>query len=116
MINLVLLVTSQRFAHTDVSFPNFDGYRLDSTKNPNKPAIETADDRRGVPNAIIYGVGGMITLAATKEVVQTFVMYKSMPADQKALAAIEIDMNSVPEGQVQFQVLLLFGCILDEDL
>jgi hypothetical protein len=38
-----------------VTFPNFDEYRLDSTKDPNKPALETEDDRRGVPNAMMYG-------------------------------------------------------------
>jgi hypothetical protein len=45
-------------------------------------------------------VGGMVTLLAAKEVIQTLVVYKSMAADQRALAAIEIDMNAVPEGQV----------------
>jgi hypothetical protein len=42
----------------------------------------------------------MITLLGAKQVVQTAVIYKSMAADQRALAAIEIDMNAVPEGQV----------------
>lgn len=41
-----------------------------------------------------------MTLMAAKELVQTLVIYKSMAADQRALAAIEIDMNAVPEGQV----------------
>jgi len=96
-----IAVTSLRFAHTDVTFPNFDDYRLDSTKDPHKPSIETEDDRRGVPNAMIYGVGGMVTLVAAKELIQTLVIYKSMAADQRALAAIEIDMNAVPEGQTK---------------
>jgi len=96
-----IALTTVRFAHTDVQFPNFDNYRLDSTKDPLKPALETEDDRRGAPNAIMYGVGGMLTLMAAKEVIQTLVVYKSMAADQRALAAIEIDLNSIPEGQTK---------------
>ncbi|KAI6234575.1 Cytochrome b-c1 complex subunit Rieske, mitochondrial [Aphelenchoides fujianensis] len=94
-------VEEKRLAHTDVQFPNFDSYRLDSTKDPNKPAIETEDDRRGVPNAIIYGVGGMVTLLAAKQIATTAVYYKAMAADQRALAAIEVNMNDVPEGQTK---------------
>lgn len=96
-----LVVTALRFAHTDVQFPNFDSYRLDSTKNPNQPALETEDDRRGVPDAVVHGVGGMVTLLAAKEIVQTLVYYKSMAADQRALAAIEISMQEIPEGQTK---------------
>ncbi|KAI6181179.1 Cytochrome b-c1 complex subunit Rieske, mitochondrial [Aphelenchoides besseyi] len=95
------LAEEKRTAHTDVQFPNFDNYRLDSTKDPNKPALETEDDRRGVPNAIIYGVGGMVSLLAVKQIAQTAVYYKAMAADQRALASIEVDMNDIPEGQTK---------------
>ncbi|KAI6207074.1 Cytochrome b-c1 complex subunit Rieske, mitochondrial [Aphelenchoides besseyi] len=95
------LADEKRTAHTDVQFPNFDNYRLDSTKDPNKPALETEDDRRGVPNAIIYGVGGMVSLLAVKQIAQTAVYYKAMAADQRALASIEVDMNDIPEGHTK---------------
>lgn len=55
----------------------------------------------------------MVTLLAAKELVQTLVVYKSMAADQRALAAIEIDMNAIPEGQVRSNICLevLFVCL-----
>ncbi|TMS38671.1 hypothetical protein L596_005343 [Steinernema carpocapsae] len=94
-------VTSRRFAHTDVKFPNFDNYRQDSTLDASKPARETEDERRAVPVALYYGVGGMMSLFGVKEVVQTLVSYKAMAADQRALASIEIKMDDVPEGQTK---------------
>uniref|UniRef100_A0AAF5D0L4 Cytochrome b-c1 complex subunit Rieske, mitochondrial n=1 Tax=Strongyloides stercoralis TaxID=6248 RepID=A0AAF5D0L4_STRER len=94
-------VTSRRFAHTDVKFPNFDGYRQDSTLDPTKPARETEDARRTVPHAVFYGVGGVISLMAGKEVVQKVVAYKGMAADQRALASIEIKLDEIPEGSTK---------------
>uniref|UniRef100_A0AC35F7G0 Cytochrome b-c1 complex subunit Rieske transmembrane domain-containing protein n=1 Tax=Panagrolaimus sp. PS1159 TaxID=55785 RepID=A0AC35F7G0_9BILA len=94
-------IATQRAAHTDVQFPNFDSYRHDSTKDPSQPARATEDDRRAIPSAALYGVGGMLTLYAGKEVVQTLVTYKAMAADQRALAAIEIKLADVPEGQTK---------------
>uniref|UniRef100_A0A0K0FK84 Cytochrome b-c1 complex subunit Rieske, mitochondrial n=1 Tax=Strongyloides venezuelensis TaxID=75913 RepID=A0A0K0FK84_STRVS len=91
-------VTSRRYAHTDVKFPNFDGYRLDSTLDPTKPSRETEDSRRSIPSTVLYGAGGVIGLMAAKEIVQTFASYKSMAADQRALASIEIKLDEIPEG------------------
>uniref|UniRef100_A0AC35TVE8 Cytochrome b-c1 complex subunit Rieske, mitochondrial n=1 Tax=Rhabditophanes sp. KR3021 TaxID=114890 RepID=A0AC35TVE8_9BILA len=82
-------VSSRRFAHTDVNFPNFDGYRRESTLDPTKPARETEDQRR------------VIGVMAGKEIVQKLVTYKAMAADQKALASIEIDLSTIPLGQTK---------------
>ncbi|CAB3405895.1 unnamed protein product [Caenorhabditis bovis] len=94
-------VTSRRFAHTDVTFPNFESYRRDSAKNPQVPARDTEDQRRALPTALYYGAGGVLSLWAGKEVVQTLVAYKAMAADQRALASIEINMKDIPEGQTK---------------
>lgn len=94
-------VTSRRFAHTDVSFPSFDKYRRESTLDSHMPARETEDERRAVPAGIFYGVGGMMSLMAVKELAQMVVTYKSMAADQQALASIEIKMSDIPEGQTK---------------
>jgi ubiquinol-cytochrome c reductase iron-sulfur subunit len=94
-------VTSRRLAHTDVTFPNFDEYRHDATKDVTKPARETEDDRKAMYNGAFYGVGGMIALYATKEIAQTLVYYKAMAADQRALASIEIKLSEIPEGQTK---------------
>jgi hypothetical protein len=55
---------------------------------------------------MIYGVGGMLTLMISREAIQTAVYYKAMAADQRALAAIEIDMNKIPEGQVILKICI----------
>ncbi|GMT24407.1 hypothetical protein PFISCL1PPCAC_15704 [Pristionchus fissidentatus] len=94
-------VTSRRFAHTDVAFPDFSKYRSESTLDPSKPARDTEDARRALPVAVYYGVGGMMSLWAGKEVIQTMVSYKAMAADQRALASIEIAMADIPEGQTK---------------
>lgn len=47
----------------------------------------------------------MLTLLTAKEVAQKIVYYKSMSADQRALASIEIDLADVPEGKV---ILIIF--------
>ncbi|KAI1714596.1 ubiquinol cytochrome reductase transmembrane region domain-containing protein [Ditylenchus destructor] len=92
-------VAARRFAHSDVVFPNFEKYRHDSTKDPNKSSRDSEDDRRALPNIFYYGVGGMLTLHAGKEIVQTVVRFKAMPADQLALATIEVNLNDIPEGK-----------------
>ncbi|GMS95610.1 hypothetical protein PENTCL1PPCAC_17785 [Pristionchus entomophagus] len=94
-------VTSRRLAHTDVSFPDFSKYRRESTLDASKPARDTEDPRRALPVAVYYGVGGMMSLWAGKEVIQTMVAYKAMAADQRALASIEINMSDIPEGQTK---------------
>ncbi|KHN86569.1 Cytochrome b-c1 complex subunit Rieske, mitochondrial [Toxocara canis] len=94
-------VTSRRFAHTDVSFPNFDKYRQESTLDIVSPASETEDQRRALPIAVFYGVGGMMSLLVAKESVQTIVAFKAMAADQRALASIEVKMDEIPEGQTK---------------
>ena len=43
----------------------------------------------------------MLTLLAGKEIVQKIVIFKSMSADQRALASIEIDLADVPEGKTK---------------
>ncbi|MFH4974676.1 hypothetical protein AB6A40_001385 [Gnathostoma spinigerum] len=96
-----ITVSSRRFAHTNVRFPNFDKYRVGDTRSGSEAVLGGIDSNRFVPSAIYYGVGGVISLLAAKEVVQTVVTYKAMAADQKALASIEIKMDDIPEGQTK---------------
>uniref|UniRef100_A0A1I7XAI0 Cytochrome b-c1 complex subunit Rieske, mitochondrial n=1 Tax=Heterorhabditis bacteriophora TaxID=37862 RepID=A0A1I7XAI0_HETBA len=94
-------VSSRRLAHTDVQVPDMSAYRLESTLDTEKAARDTEDGRRALPHAVYYGVGGVMSLWAGKETVQTMVLYKAMAADQRALASIEINMNEIPEGQTK---------------
>ena len=52
----ICAVNKRNASHTDIVFPNFDDYRLESVKNPTgSEASESVDDRRGTPSAIVYG-------------------------------------------------------------
>lgn len=46
-------------------------------------------------------VNGAVYLYMATKLVQSLVTYKSMPADQLAMANTEIDLNEIPEGQVR---------------
>ncbi|KAL6738901.1 hypothetical protein Aduo_012397 [Ancylostoma duodenale] len=76
-------------------------YRRESTLDPEKSARDTEDERRALQHTVYYGAGGVMSLWATKEMVQAMVYFKGMPADQVALATIEVDTNEIPEGQTR---------------
>uniref|UniRef100_A0A915MDQ8 Cytochrome b-c1 complex subunit Rieske, mitochondrial n=1 Tax=Meloidogyne javanica TaxID=6303 RepID=A0A915MDQ8_MELJA len=98
----ICAVNKRNASHTDIVFPNFDDYRLESVKNPTGPeASESVDDRRGTPSAIVYGVGGACSVISAKVILNTLVEYKSMPADMKAMASVEINLDEVPEGKTK---------------
>nr|CDJ82046.1 Ubiquinol cytochrome reductase transmembrane region and Rieske [2Fe-2S] iron-sulphur domain containing protein [Haemonchus contortus] len=91
-------VSSRRFAHTDVKFPDFSEYRREVTLDTHKAARDTEDQRRSLSQAVLYGAGGVMSLWAAKEVTQIAVIYKAMAADQRALASIEVNLDEIPEG------------------
>lgn len=91
-------VTQARFAHTDVVFPNFDDYRRESTKDPTKPARDSEDERRAFTGMMTYGVAAIVGLYTAKSCVQKIVMYKGPMKTSLALAAVEVDISSIPEG------------------
>lgn len=94
-------VTTRRFAHTDIAFPNFDEYRRKETLDPTKPARDSESKRRAVNHLVCYGVGGALALIASKEFIQESVIYKSMPSDQIALGTTEINLDEISEGQTR---------------
>lgn len=93
-------VTSHRLSHTDVSFPKYDASeRSKAVADPTKPARDTEDSRRATAQGLLFGVSGAVYLYMATKLVQALVIYKSMPADQLAMANTEIDLNEIPEGQ-----------------
>ncbi len=56
-VTLFLLVPQQvRFSHTDVTnVPSFDGYRLNSTKDPHSVASKTEVQRKVFAYTIAFG-------------------------------------------------------------
>ena len=94
-------MTAQRFFHSDIRFPKLDEARRKDTTDPKTPARQTEDIRRATPTSILYALGGALGLMAAKEGVEDVIRYKWIPADQQALASVEIDLNEIPEGQVK---------------
>lgn len=90
--------TQLRWAHTDISVPDFTDYRRDSTKSPNVPASESDDSRKNFSYVL---TGGLAVAGAygAKGVVTQFVSSMSASADVLALAKIEVKLAEIPEGK-----------------
>jgi len=92
-------VSSQvRWAHTDITVPDFSSYRRDSTKNPEAKSDQNEDTRK---NFTYLMAGGLSVGAAygAKSVVTHFISSMSASADVLALAKIEIKLADIPEGK-----------------
>ncbi|KAL1517632.1 hypothetical protein ABEB36_001370 [Hypothenemus hampei] len=90
--------TQIRWAHTDISVPNFDNYRKSSTKDPNIRNSDTEDSRKNFTYLIAGGLGASSAYAA-KNVITFFIQSMSASADVLALAKIEIKLADIPEGK-----------------
>lgn len=92
-------VSSQvRWAHTDITVPDFTDYRKDSTKNPALKTSDTEDSRK----AFAYLLSGSAAVAGAygaKSVVTQFVSSMSASKDVLALATIEVKLGEIPEGK-----------------
>lgn len=106
---------SFRWAHTDITVPNWDEYRRNSTKNPETKTSATEDNRKNFTYLIAGGLGAGSAYGA-KTVITHFVSSMSASADVLALAKIEIKLSDIPEGKsVTFKwrgkgFLLIFLC------
>lgn len=90
--------TQIRWAHTDISVPDFTDYRRDATKDPNVPASESEDSRKNFSYLLTGGLGVAAAYGA-KGVVTQFVSSMSASADVLALAKIEVKLGEIPEGK-----------------
>ena len=86
-----------RFSHTDVSVPDFNAYRREASKDPNKPNT-TEVSRRAFTYLMVAGMG-VTCVHAGKNVVLDFLATMSASADVLALAKIEVDLTTIPEGK-----------------
>lgn len=92
-------VSSQiRWAHTDITVPNWDNYRKDSTKNPNVKSTDHEDTRK-IFTYVMASALGVGTAYGAKSVVTYFVSSMSASADVLAMAKIEIKLADIPEGK-----------------
>lgn len=90
--------TQIRWAHTDITVPDWGGYRRDSVKNPNAKSTESEDYRKNF-TYLISATLGVSSAYAAKSVVTYFVSSMSASADVLALAKIEIKLADIPEGK-----------------
>lgn len=89
--------TQVRFSHTDVSMPDFSAYRREVSQDPNKPNTSEIS-RRAFTYLMVAGMG-VTGLHAGKNVLLDFVSTMSASADVLALAKIEVDLTTIPEGK-----------------
>lgn len=89
--------TQVRFSHTDVTVPDFGDYRRPASQDSNKP-MSNDISRRAFTYMMVAGMG-ITGMHAGKKVVQDFLATMSASADVLALAQIEIDLNTIPEGK-----------------
>lgn len=89
---------SVRGAHTDVRVPNFDEYRNSYTENANESSKVHADDKQTYSYISTFGVG-LATAYGAKAIVRDIVANLAPSADVLALAKIEVDLNTIPEGK-----------------
>lgn len=87
-----------RFAHTDISIPDFSAYRRNDTQDPKAKYSETIDKRQNF-TYLIAAAGGAGGAYAAKSLVTHFVSSMAAAADVLALAKIEIKLSDIPEGK-----------------
>ncbi|XP_003745589.1 cytochrome b-c1 complex subunit Rieske, mitochondrial [Galendromus occidentalis] len=85
-----------RLAHTDLKVPNFDHYRPDDRKTVTKNSRES---KVSVGSYVAGAAVGVAGLYSAKNTVAFFVEAMAASADILALAKIEIDVTSIPEGK-----------------
>ncbi|KAG5880167.1 hypothetical protein JTB14_001657 [Gonioctena quinquepunctata] len=92
-------VSSQvRWAHTDITVPDWTNYRKEGTKNPEAKSSDSEDSRKN----FTYLMAGALSVGGAygaKSVVTHFVSSMSASADVLALAKIEIKLADIPEGK-----------------
>ncbi|KZC09264.1 Cytochrome b-c1 complex subunit Rieske, mitochondrial [Dufourea novaeangliae] len=88
----------KRLAHSDVQWPDYSAYRPDSTQDPTCKSKESAPNRK-VTAYVVSAVAGVYGTYGAKSLVQFFVGTLSASADVLALAKIEVNLSSIPEGK-----------------
>lgn len=87
-----------RWAHTDITVPDWSGYRRPSTKSPNTPSKDTEDSRKSF-TYLLSGTAAVVSAYSAKALVTQFISSMSASADVLALAKIEIKLSEIPEGK-----------------
>ena len=89
-------VVQARYGHTDLTVPNFDEYRHEETRDPKKHSDSYS---RQATSYVVMGGFGVITAHSMKNSITQFLASMGATADVLALAKIEVDLSSIPEGK-----------------
>lgn len=87
-----------RWAHTDITVPDWGNYRRNSVKDPNRSSSESEDTRKNF-TYLMSAALGVGSAYGAKSVVTYFVSSMSATADVLALAKIEVKLGDIPEGK-----------------
>lgn len=85
-----------RYAHSDLVVPDFSEYRKESGQESNQ---NTNDLGRRATTYVVLAGGGVTAVHAAKNIVTDLLGTMGATADVLALAKIEVDLNSIPEGK-----------------
>ena len=93
--------SSVRYAHTDITVPDFSVYRSEM-KEAGRNFREEEDERKLRAKTFNYAISASLWMGgayAAKNTVTMFVESMSASADILALSAVELDLSEVPEGK-----------------
>ncbi|XP_031565379.1 cytochrome b-c1 complex subunit Rieske, mitochondrial-like [Actinia tenebrosa] len=95
--NKLLGKSQVRFSHTDVKIPDFGDYRRETTRDTSL-ANQSDMSRRAFTYMVVAGMG-ITGVHVGKNMLVDFLSTMSASADVLALAKIEVDLDSIPEGK-----------------
>ena len=87
-----------RYAHTDVSSPDFSHCRRESNADPHKPASETKDQRK----IFTYGLTAVSTIPAMylgKGIAKGYLSLFEANKKVLAMSSVEVDISGIAEGK-----------------
>nr|XP_033797831.1 cytochrome b-c1 complex subunit Rieske, mitochondrial [Geotrypetes seraphini] len=90
--------SSVRFAHNDITVPDFSDYRRQGVLDSEKSSQSSSDSRKGF-SYLMTGLTVVTTAYVAKNVVTQFVSSMSASADVLAMSKIEVKLSDIPEGK-----------------
>lgn len=93
-----LQTVQKRLAHSDVEWPDFSDYRYSTNKDPTVNNKDKADSRK-LYTYFVTGAVGVGGVYSAKTIVHHMVYTLAAAKDVLALAKIEVNLDTIPEGK-----------------
>ncbi|KAM8977822.1 cytochrome b-c1 complex subunit Rieske, mitochondrial [Pelodytes ibericus] len=87
-----------RYAHSDISPPDFSAYRRQSVLDGTKSSEDSSESRKNF-TYLVTAVTAVTTAYAAKQTVNMVVRYLGPRAGVMAVSKIEIKLDTIPEGK-----------------